>query len=77
MLYNLISANPAVLNGKPVLTGTRISVEMIMEWISTGASVEDIYQKYPHLPKGSVQQALNYAAQFSRNEILIEEQMHG
>ena len=48
-----------------------------MEWIATGASVEAIYKKYPHLPEGGVQQALNYAAQFSRNEILIEEEIHG
>ena len=77
MEFNLITSNPGVLNGKPVLKGTRISVEIIMEWLATGASVEAIYNNYPHFPKGSVQQALNYAAQFSKNEILIEEEIHG
>jgi len=75
MTFNLISSDPAVLNGKPIIKGTRISVQLIMEWIATGASAEAIYQKYPHLPDGSVQQAIQYAAQFSENEILIEEEI--
>ncbi len=76
MVLNLISSSPGILNGKPVIKGSRISVEMIIEWLATGATVEAIYERYPHLPQGSVQQALQYAAQFSKNEILIEEEIH-
>ena len=75
IMYHLISSNPGVLGGKPVIKGTRISVEMITEWIATGASVGAICKSYPHLPAGSVQQALQYAAQFAKNEILIEEEI--
>jgi len=76
MMFNLISSSPGILGGKPVIKGSRISVELIMEWLATGASVESIYKKYPHLPEGSIQQALQYAAQFAKNEILIEEEIH-
>ena len=73
MMFNFITSNPGVLNGKPVIKGTRISVEIILEWLAGGATVETIYQKYPYLPEGSVQEALQYAARFSENEILLEE----
>jgi uncharacterized protein (DUF433 family) len=75
MKFFLITYSPSILNGKPVLKGSRISVEMIMEWIATGASVEAIYQKYPHLLNGSVEEAVQYAAQFSKNEILLEDEL--
>ena len=66
-----IHSNPKILLGKPVIKGTRISVEIIMEWIISGATIKKIYQKYPQLPQGGVEEALKYAAQFSKNEILI------
>lgn len=75
MQYHLISSNPSILNGKPIISGSRISVEIILEWLATGASVEAIYKQNSHLPKGSVEEAINYAAQFARNEILIEDEI--
>lgn len=67
-----IVANPAILNGKPCITGTRISVELIMEWLSTGGTPESIAQKHPRLTQGLVMEAIRYAARFARNEIIIE-----
>ncbi len=48
--YIYITFNPEILNGKPIIKGTRISVEFIMELIASGASVDDIVKEYPHLP---------------------------
>jgi uncharacterized protein (DUF433 family) len=73
MHFHFINSDPKILNGKPVIVGSGISVEMILEWLSTGGSVEKIYDEYPHLPKGSVEEAIRYAAQFSKNEILLED----
>ncbi len=73
MQFSYITYDKAILNGKPIIKGTRISVEIILEWIISGASIENIYVKYPQLTKGSVEEALKYAAQFSKNEILIDE----
>lgn len=67
-----ISANPSILGGKPCIRGTRISVEMILEWMASGASIDDIVRNYPHLPKEAVIEAVQYAAGYLNNEVLIE-----
>lgn len=71
MNFSLLEANPAVLGGKPCIKGTRISVEFILELMASGSSVDDIVNAYPHLPKEAVQQAILYAAQMNKNEILL------
>ena len=70
--FTEIVANPEVLNGKPCIKNTRISVDMILEWLASGATIEDIVKAYPHLSLESVRHALHYAAYFIRNEIVIE-----
>lgn len=75
MHYKTITSDPLILNGKPIIAGSRISVEIILEWLATGASVEGIYAENPHLPKGSVEEAIRYASQFAKNEILLEDEI--
>lgn len=70
--FPLIEANAQILGGKPCIKGTRISVEFILELNASGASVQDIITAYPHLTKEGVQQAILYASQFNRNEVLFE-----
>ncbi len=69
MLDRIIS-NPAILGGKPIIRGTRISVELILEWMASGATRDDILHKHPHLSAADVEQALAYAASAVRNEVL-------
>lgn len=71
-LFPNITADPDILGGKPCLKGTRISVELIMEWIASGATPDAIVMKYPHLSKEAVQEAIRYAAASIKNEILLE-----
>lgn len=71
-MFENIVYSPAILNGKPIVKGTRISVELIMEWLATGGSVESIAAKHPLLTKDNVMEAIRYAARFSKNEIVIE-----
>jgi len=75
MHYKTITFDPLILNGKPIIAGSRISVEIILEWLATGATVEEIYAENNHLPKGSVEEAIRYASQFSKNEILLEDEI--
>jgi uncharacterized protein (DUF433 family) len=63
-----IHSDPAVLPGKPVIKGTRISVELILEELSNGKSVQDILTAFPHLMEGQVQAALAFAAEAMRQE---------
>lgn len=75
MIFQFISSDNTILNGKPIVKGSRISVEFIMEWIASGGTVQSFYKEYSHLPKGSVEEAIMYAGQFTKNEILIEEEL--
>lgn len=66
-----IESHPGVLNGKPVVAGTRISVELILDRLAAGETPAQIRQAFPHLPDGSVEAALSYAAAVMRNESII------
>jgi uncharacterized protein (DUF433 family) len=56
-----IVSDPNILRGKPVVAGTRISVEMIMDLLIAGMSVEEILSEYSHLTKESVLDAITFA----------------
>lgn len=58
MPFELIENNPAILGGKPCIKGTRISVNMVLEWIASGASMDNIIEQYPHLTKEGISQAI-------------------
>ena len=58
----MIACNPAVLGGKPVIAGTRISVAFILQSLASGMSVDQILQAYPHLTREGVLAAIDYAA---------------
>ena len=72
MQFDKISSDPAILGGKPCIKGSRISVELILEWMASGATVPDIRQKYPHLEEAAIFQAIQYAAHFMKNEVVLE-----
>jgi uncharacterized protein (DUF433 family) len=63
--------NPNVLGGKPCIKGTRISVEFILELAASGAGRNEILQAYPHLAAEDVEEALQYAAHFLKNEVVL------
>ncbi len=73
-LFPNIVSNAAILGGKPCIKGTRISVELIMEWLGTGGALDMIVAKHPLLTSESVMEAIRYAARFAKNDIIIEVQ---
>jgi uncharacterized protein (DUF433 family) len=74
--YQHITYDKNILGGKPIVKGTRISVELILEWLASGSSINQIIESYPQLRKEAVQEALIYAADLAKNEILIESERH-
>jgi len=62
-LLERIEVNPQILTGKPVIKGTRISVELILRMLSQGISGKEILEEYPHLTKEDIKAALAYAAE--------------
>jgi uncharacterized protein (DUF433 family) len=61
-LLKRIKKDPKVMVGKPVIKGTRIPVEMIIEKLAYGSTEEDLLQSYPCLNKNDIKAALLYAA---------------
>ena len=66
-----IAVDLKVLAGKPVIKGTRIAVEFILELLANGWTVEDILKNYPQLKREDVLAALKYAT-----EVLKEERIY-
>lgn len=64
---NLIQSDPNVMMGKRVIAGTRITVELILEKLAAGETVEQIVESHPRLIKESVSAALAYAARAVRD----------
>ena len=58
-----IISNPGIMMGKPVIEGTRITVENILERLGAGETIPQILEAYPHLTAESVYTAINFAAQ--------------
>ena len=67
-----ITIDPKILGGKPVIKGTRISVEFILELYASGATKEEIIKNYSHLTDDDIHAALQYASRFLKNEIVLE-----
>jgi uncharacterized protein (DUF433 family) len=72
MKKNLIVCDPAILNGKPIVKGTRISVALILQCLSSGMSKEDILRGHPTLTQKGLEAALEFAAQqFQGEEVRV------
>ncbi len=70
MSSNLIISDPSVMMGKPVITGTRITVELVLEKLAAGETVEQIMEAHPRLTKEAVRAALAFAAQALRADVV-------
>jgi uncharacterized protein (DUF433 family) len=70
MKENLIVSHPNVMMGKPVVAGTRITVELILEKLSAGETIEEILQAHPRLTREAIQAALAFAKEALRADVL-------
>ena len=66
----LIESDPTIMMGKPVVVGTRITVELILEKLSAGETVAQILEAHPRLTREGVLAALNFAAQALRADVV-------
>lgn len=62
MANPLIQSDPDVMLGKPIVRGTRITVETILRKLSCGESIDQILESHPRLAREAVLAALDYAA---------------
>ena len=64
-----IETDPDIMLGKPVIRGTRISVELILRKLSEGASEADLLDAYPKLTKLDIKSGIRYALDSNQNKI--------
>ena len=65
-----ILASPDVMGGKPVVSGTRITVELILEKLAAGESEAQILEAHPRLEADSIRAALEFAAKALRADVV-------
>jgi uncharacterized protein (DUF433 family) len=66
----VIVSDPKVMMGKPVIAGTRITVDLILEKLGSGESMEAVLEAHPRLTRDAVLAALRFAAQALRAEVV-------
>ena len=66
--HDRIVIDPNVLVGKPVIKGTRISVEFVVDLLGRGWTVEQILKEYDHLTREDIQACLAYASEIIKSE---------
>lgn len=71
MTTDRIEMNPNVMMGKPVITGTRITIELILRKLADGATDDDLIDAYPRLTRADVRAAIRYAADTIAHEEII------
>jgi len=67
----LIEINPNIMMGKPVLRGTRITVELVLERLGAGESIDEILDAYPHLNREAILAAIRFGADVLKNEVFL------
>ncbi len=70
MRKQLIVSNPNVMMGKPVIDGTRITVELILEKLAAGESVQQILDAHPRLTEEAIHAALAFATKALRADVV-------
>jgi uncharacterized protein (DUF433 family) len=61
MTNGFITSDPQIMVGKPIIAGTRITVELILEKLMSGDSIADILDAYPHLTRHGIEAAIEFA----------------
>jgi len=70
MSESMIVSDPKVMMGKPVVAGTRVTVDLILEKLGSGESIEAVLESHPRLTREGVMAALRFAAQALGAEVV-------
>lgn len=64
--YDRITTHPEICHGKPCIRGLRYPVETVLEWLSSGMTIEDILEDYEDLEREDILAALEFAARLAQ-----------
>jgi uncharacterized protein (DUF433 family) len=76
MNESLIVSDASVMMGKPVIVGTRITVELVLEKLANGETVEQLLEAHPRLTKAAILAAIDFAAQALRADVVYPMASH-
>ena len=68
-----IDVHPDICNGRPVIAGTRIPVQTIMEFLGAGDSIDEVLEAYPALKREDIYACIQFAAKLMANHYQIQE----
>lgn len=71
MRHPMIESNPDVMMGRPVVKGTRLTVELILDKLAAGETIAELLEAHPKLTAEGVHAALAFAADILRDEIHV------
>jgi len=69
-MTQLIVSDPNVMMGKPVVAGTRITVELVLEKLAAGETLEQLLEAHPRLTREAIRAALKFAAEALRADVM-------
>jgi uncharacterized protein (DUF433 family) len=69
-MFERITFDPNIMAGKACIRGMRIPVSVIVNQVAHGATFEEILQDYPDLEREDIEQAIEYAAWLTKEEVL-------
>lgn len=70
MYQQYIQSNPQIMMGKPTVKGTRITVELILEKLAAGETVEQLLEAHPRLTRPAIYAALSFAAEALKADVI-------
>lgn len=70
MAQNIIVSDPEVMMGKPVIAGTRLTVELILDKLAAGETIQDLLNAHPRLSEEAIHAALAFASQALRSDVV-------
>ena len=69
-MFDRITFDPKILGGRACIRGMRIPVSVVVSQVANGASYDEILEGYPDLEREDIEQALNYAAWLTREQVI-------
>jgi uncharacterized protein (DUF433 family) len=73
----LITSDPKIMMGKPTVAGTRLTVELILEKLAAGETIEQIMSEHPRLTAAAIRAAIAFAAEALRADVVYPSEKAG
>lgn len=69
---NRIVLDPDICNGKPIIKGTRITAQTVLEFLAAGDSVEDVLDEYPSLSREDVLECVKFSSELMKHQFVLQ-----